>query len=77
LSVSSDGKPVFSGLLQPNQSRVVEDKEFAKIRVRNAGGLEVRLNGRLLGLLGGRGQVLVVLYTPDNFQIVTAPEERD
>jgi cytoskeletal protein RodZ len=77
LSVSSDGKPVFSGLLQPNQSKVIEGKEFAKIRVGNAGGLEVRLNGRLLGPLGNRGQVLVVLFTPDNFQIVAVPKESD
>jgi len=77
LSVSSDGKPVFSGLLQPNQSKTVEGKQFAKIRVGNAGGLEVRLNGRLLGPLGERGQVLVVLFTPDNFQIVPVPKESD
>jgi len=35
----------------------------------NAAGLEVRLNGKLLGPLGARGQVLTVLFTPDNFQI--------
>jgi len=77
LSVSSDGKPVFQGLLQPNQSKTVEGKQFAKLRVGNAGGLEVRLNGRLLGTLGERGQVLVVLFTPDNFQIVPLAKESD
>jgi cytoskeletal protein RodZ len=77
LSVSSDGRPVFSGTLQPNQSKIVEGKQFAKVRVGNAAGLEVRLNGKLLGPLGARGQVLIVLFTPDNFQIFSPPKESD
>ncbi len=77
LSVSSDGKPVFSGILQANQSKTVGGRQFAKVRVGNAAGLEVRLNGRLLGPLGARGQVLTVLFTPDNFQIFSLPKESD
>ena len=77
LSVSSDGKPVFSGLLHPNESKMVEGEKFAKIRVGNAGGLEVHLNGRLLPTLGERGQVLVVLFTPDKFEIVPLAKESD
>jgi|SRR5579871_1888782 len=77
LSVSSDGKQVFSGVLGPNQTKTVAGKEFAKIRVGNAGGLEVKLNGKLIGPLGGRGQVLVVVFTPDNFQIVPPARESD
>jgi hypothetical protein len=77
LSVSSDGKPVFSGILEANQTKSVGGKQFAKMRVGNAAGLEVRLNGKLLGPLGARGQVLVVLFTPDNFEIVAQPRESD
>jgi cytoskeletal protein RodZ len=77
LSVSSDGKPVFSGILQANQTKSVGGKQFAKMRVGNAAGLEVRLNGKLLGPLGARGQVLIVLFTPDNFQIFAPPKESD
>lgn len=78
LSVYSDGKRVFSGILAPNQSKTIEGKEFAKMKVGNAAGLEVRLNGRLISPLGGRGQVLTVLFTPDNFQIVPqSPKEGD
>jgi transcriptional regulator with XRE-family HTH domain len=77
LSVSSDGKPVFSGILQANQTKSVGGKQFAKLRIGNAAGIEVRLNGRLLAPLGARGQVLIVLFTPDNFQIVTTPKEGD
>lgn len=77
VAVSSDGKPVFSGILQPNQSKTVGSKESARMRVGNAAGIEVRLNGKLLGPLGARGQVLIVLFTPDNFQIVAPPRESD
>jgi cytoskeletal protein RodZ len=77
LSVSSDGKPVFSGVLQAHETKSVGGKQFARLRVGNAAGLEVRLNGKLLAPLGARGQVLNVLFTPDNFQIVAPPKESD
>jgi cytoskeletal protein RodZ len=77
LSVSSDGKPVFSGILQANQTKTVGGKQFAKLRVGNAAGIDVRLNGKAIGPLGARGQVLIVLFTPDNFQIFAPPKESD
>ena len=77
LSVSSDGRPVFSGILAANQSKTVEGKEYAKMRVGNAAGLEVRLNGRLLAPLGHRGQVLIVVFTSDNVQITPPAKESD
>ena len=67
LSVSSDGTPVFSGLLEANQTKTIEGKEFAKLRVGNAAGLEVRLNGKPLGPLGAHGQVRDLVFTPDKF----------
>jgi cytoskeletal protein RodZ len=67
LSVSSDGTPVFSGLLEANQTKTIEGKEFATLRVGNAAGLEVRLNGKPLGPLGAHGQVRDLLLTSDKF----------
>jgi cytoskeleton protein RodZ len=75
LSVSSDGTPVFSGLLEANQTKTIEGKEFAKLRVGNAAGLEVRLNGAPLGPLGAHGQVRDLVVTPDKFQFVSPPNE--
>ncbi len=78
LSISSEGKRLFSGVLAANESKTVAGKESATMKVGNAAGLEVRLNGKLLGPLGARGQVLVVVFTPDKFQIVPpAPREGD
>jgi cytoskeleton protein RodZ len=78
LSVASDGRTVFSGILAPNETKSIEGRESAKLKVGNAAGLEVRLNGKLISPLGGRGQVLVVVFHPDNFQIVPqSPREGD
>jgi cytoskeletal protein RodZ len=67
LSVSSDGTPVFTGLLEANQTKTIEGKTSAKLRVGNAAGLEVRWNGKPLGPLGAHGQVRDLAFTPDKF----------
>ena len=38
--------------------------------VGNAGGIEVRLNGKPIGPIGKSGQVRVVVFTPDNFEVL-------
>jgi cytoskeletal protein RodZ len=77
LSVSSDGTPVFSGLLEANQTKTIAGKEFAKLRVGNAAGLEVRLNGKPLGPLGAHGQVRDLIFTSDKFQFVSPAKESE
>jgi cytoskeletal protein RodZ len=67
LSISSDGAQVFSGLLEANETKTIEGKEIAKLRVGNAAGLEVRLNGKPLGPLGVHGQVRDLVFTSDEF----------
>jgi cytoskeleton protein RodZ len=67
---TSDGKRIFSGILEPSQTKTLTGLEVAKMRVGNAGGLEVRWNGKAIGPIGPRGQVRVVLFTPENFQIL-------
>jgi cytoskeletal protein RodZ len=68
ISASSDGTPVFSGLLEADQTKTIEGKELAELRVGNAAGLEVRLNGKPLGPLGAHGQVRDLAFTSDKFQ---------
>ena len=70
LEVLSDGKRVFSGVLQPNESRSVEGKQVARLTVGNAAGLEIRLNGRAIGPIGPHGRVRTVVFKRDNYQIV-------
>jgi len=77
LSVSSDGTPVFSGLLEANETKTIEGKEFANVRVGNAAGLEARLNGKPLGPLGAHGQVRELFLTSDKVQFLSTPRESE
>lgn len=69
LTVRADGKTIFSGVLEPSQTKILGGKVRAYIKVGNAAGLEITWNGKQIGPLGERGQVKTVLFTPENFQI--------
>jgi cytoskeleton protein RodZ len=70
VSVSSDGKNVFSSSLEPHETKVVEALGKVRLLVGNAGGVVISLNGKPIGPIGPRGQVRVVELTPTGFQIV-------
>jgi|SRR5271165_1751780 len=70
VSVVSDGKSIFSGILDADQTKVFEGHESARLKTGNAGGVHVMFNGREIGALGPHGQVRTVVFTPDNFEIV-------
>jgi cytoskeleton protein RodZ len=70
ISISSDGKNVFSNSLEPHETKIVEAAEKVRLLVGNAGGVEISLNGKPIGPIGPRGQVRVVELTPAGFQIV-------
>jgi cytoskeleton protein RodZ len=70
LSIDTDGHHVFSGLLEPADTKELEGKDSARLRTGNAGGLTVTFNGRQLGPLGQRGQVRTVLFTRDEYEIL-------
>jgi cytoskeletal protein RodZ len=73
LSITSEGKNIFSGVLEPSQTKTLRASDAAKLKVGNAGGLEVRWNGKSIGPIGPRGKVREVLFTPDNFKILAPP----
>jgi len=70
LSISSEGKRLFSGFLEPSQTKTLTGLDAARMTVGNAGGIEVRLNGKPIGPIGKSGQVRTVLFTPDNFEVL-------
>jgi cytoskeleton protein RodZ len=72
LSITSGGKEIFSGVLQASESKTVAGVNIATMRIGNAGGVEVRLNGKPIGPLGIKGEVLTVRFTPQDFQILRA-----
>jgi len=75
LSISSGGKEIFAGILQPSESKTLTGLERATMKVGNAGGIEVRWNGKIIGPLGTRGQVLTIRITPEDFEIVPPPKQ--
>ena len=74
---TTDGKVAFSGTIEPNVSKVIEANDRVFLKLGNAGGVHVSLNGKPLGPLGEEGKVLRVQFTSGGFQIVPAPIDED
>lgn len=70
----TDGKYLFSGTLTPNQTRTVEANSSVVLRLGNAGGVNITLNGKSIGAVGPKGQVRTVQLTSGGFEIVAAPK---
>jgi cytoskeleton protein RodZ len=75
LSISSGGKEIFSGFLQPSESKILSGLDIATMRVGNAAGIDVHWNGKPIGPLGTRGQVLTIRFTPQDFEIVPPKQQ--
>jgi cytoskeleton protein RodZ len=69
ISVTADGKTVFSGIMNPNETKTLAGKSSALVRVGNAGGLAITWNGKSIGPLGPKGQVRTVVLTPESYKI--------
>jgi transcriptional regulator with XRE-family HTH domain len=70
LSITSEGRRIFSGFLEPSQTKILTGLDAARMTVGNAGGINVLLNGKPIGPIGKSGQVRVVVFTPDNFEVL-------
>jgi cytoskeletal protein RodZ len=76
-SLNADGKTLFSGVLQAGQTKTFAARENARIKIGNAGGLDIKFNGKSTGPIGPKAQVRTVVFTPDKFeiQVPKPPEE--
>jgi cytoskeleton protein RodZ len=72
--VRSDGKYSFSGTLNARESRTVEATSTVLLRLGNAGGVTITLNGKPVGPVGPKGQVRTVQFTSGGFEIVAVPK---
>jgi cytoskeletal protein RodZ len=72
--VRSDGKYLFSGTLGAKESRAFEAASTVLLRLGNAGGVAITLNGKPVGPVGPKGQVRTVQFTSGGFEIVAVPK---
>ncbi len=70
----NDGRYLFSGTLEPSQTRTVEVNGTVTLRLGNAGGVNITFNGKPIGSVGPRGQVRTVQFTSGGFHILAAPK---
>jgi cytoskeletal protein RodZ len=70
LSIKADGTQTYSGTLEGQQRKEFDASTKMTVLIGNAGGLEVSLNGKPVGPLGGRGQVQMLLLTPNGAYVV-------
>jgi cytoskeleton protein RodZ len=65
VQAKANGKVVFSGVIQANETKSLQAGDTVTLRVGNAGGVSISLNGKAIPALGPKGQVRVVQLTPD------------
>jgi hypothetical protein len=70
ITACSDGKIVFENLLRPQESMEVRFSHSALIRLGNAGGAAVTVDGKPLGALGASGVVRVLEVEPDQTRLL-------
>ena len=74
ISLRADGKEVFAGLLDAKQIQTAVANRNVRLRLGNAGGVSVRLNGQPIGTVGSKGSVRTVQLYPHGFKIEPADD---
>jgi len=76
LSATIDGKKTVA-VLKDGQTRRFAANERASLFTGNAGGIEIRVNGKSIGPVGPRGQLRTILITPEGFSITNPREKKE
>ena len=74
LRADVNGKYQFSGTLQPHESRTIDADGQVVLRLGNAGGATLTLNGKPVGPVGPKGQIKIVQFTSGGVQIIAVPK---
>jgi cytoskeletal protein RodZ len=77
VDITSGGQRLYQGILEPNQTKTLSGLERARLVVGNAGGLRIVSNGRPMGPIGARGQVRVVMLSPEGAQVLEPRKKAD
>jgi len=74
--VKTADETLFEGILEPGETRRFEGLSLATMRVGNAGGLALTVNGRPFGPLGPPGHIRTVTLTPHKTEVSVPPPTR-
>jgi cytoskeletal protein RodZ len=64
-ATNEDGKVLFSGMLRKGNSKNFIQPEQVNLRVGNAGGVDISVNGEKVGSVGANGEVVNLTYNAD------------
>ena len=65
-----DGRHLYVGVMQANETRSIDLTKGATLRTGNAGGLIVRFNGKEIGAIGPAGKIRDVEFQNGAFRIL-------
>jgi cytoskeletal protein RodZ len=64
-ATNEDGEVLFSGMIRMGSSKNFIQPEQVNLRVGNAGGVDISVNGENVGLVGANGEVVNLTYNAD------------
>jgi cytoskeletal protein RodZ len=64
-ATNEDGKVLFSGMIRKGNSKNFIQSEQVNLRVGNAGGVDISVNGENVGSVGANGEVVNLTYNAD------------
>lgn len=64
-ATNEDGKVLFSGMIRMGYSKNFIQPEQVNLRVGNAGGVDISVNGEKVGSVGANGEVVNLTYNAD------------
>jgi cytoskeleton protein RodZ len=63
-TITADGKTVYSGILAVGDQRAIRGRKEVIVKAGNAGGIDLRFNGKELSRQGDSGQVRTITFGP-------------
>lgn len=64
-ATNQEGKVLFSGMIRIGSSKIFIEPEQVNLRVGNAGGVDISVNGENVGSIGANGEVVNLTYNAD------------
>ena len=70
VGITIDGETTFARLLDADQTKIIESPGTIRVRLGNAGGVEITANGKPIGPAGRKGQVRLIEFASGAFRFV-------